>query len=121
MRTSSSLARWWLFAALALLINAYAVHRIVRALEQRAPQAHAPVAWCLPDGAVISNSVELTWTFGVPATAAAEIGVWRAEGPVSFTPRVPGRFCWMDARTLRFEPAATWPACRLKCARCGRR
>jgi len=111
MRTSSSLARWWLFAALALLINAYAVHRIVRALEQRAPQAHAPVAWCLPDGAVISNSVELTWTFGVPATAAAEIGVWRAEGPVSFTPRVPGRFCWMDARTLRFEPAAPWPAC----------
>lgn len=103
--------RWWIVATAFLCLNAVVAFRIITLLERRLPPAAPTVAWSLPDGALISNTMELAWTFSAPMAPADVIGVWRADGPVLFSPRVAGRFCWSDSHTLRFQPAAPWPLC----------
>ncbi|NLF40590.1 hypothetical protein GX586_14190 [bacterium] len=112
MQSSRAVRRqWFLLCCAFLLINGYAVLKLVRWFDRQGGRKPVAVAFTPGEGAMVSNKAALTWRFSEPVAPRGEIGGWTSSGPVSFTPAVAGRFCWLAEDELVFEPAAPWREC----------
>ena len=79
-----------------------------------APEISAPVETLEVSTVIPSGEVgvvpEVTVTFSHPMVALTTVAALEAgEVPVRLTPAPPGRWSWVDPRTLRFEPAGRLP------------
>ena len=62
-----------------------------------------------PEGEV-DVGAEVTVTFSQPMVPLGSVGDVAAQAvPARITPQPPGRWRWIDARTLKFEPAGRLP------------
>ena len=103
--------RWFLLAVLFLLINGYGVFRVTEYLRRDTGSVRV-VAVSHSDGDYLRKSDEIRWDFSSEMAGPDEVDRWLEIGPVRFTPRVNGHFCWDRPDQLVFIPAQPWGYCR---------
>jgi hypothetical protein len=105
--------RWFLLALAFLALNGWVAWRVTR------PGAPAPGEQRLPgvvfeagEGGAVSGRAVLRWQFDEEVAGTGEVGRATERIRIGLRPDTPGRLGWKDRRTLIFEPAAPWAACR---------
>ena len=100
-----------MLAVMFLLVNGYGVFRVAEYLRQD-PGTVRVVAVSHSGENYLQKSDEIRWEFSAEMAGPDEVDRWLEIGPVRFTPRVPGHFCWDRPDRLTFIPAQPWTACR---------
>lgn len=102
--------RWFCLAGFAVLMNAafwMAARR--ESASAASPEAPPPVRFTAGREGVVTGRDRLEWTFVAPPDRKLPLGEWHLNGPIAIAPDLPGRFAWLAADRLVFEPAAGWP------------
>lgn len=108
--------RWFILAGLFLLVNGYGVFRLIDHLERIGAGVRV-TALSRGEGRDLVRSDEIRWEFSGEMAGPDEVYRWMDTGPVRFTPKVPGHFCWETPARLVFIPEDPWVPCRSFLAR----
>jgi uncharacterized protein YfaS (alpha-2-macroglobulin family) len=103
--------RWFILAALFLVVNAAGLFRLLQIYSLKQPDKSISVVFSPGNNAVISSNASLAWSFSTDIVPAETAGEWTGTGPVQFHPETHGRFCWLTPRKLVFEPGIPWRYC----------
>lgn len=100
-----------MLAVLFLLINGYGVFRVAEYLCRETGTVRV-VAVSHSEGNYLENSDEIRWDFSSEMAGEDEVDHWLEIGPVRFSPKVSGHFCWDRPDRLVFIPSRPWTLCR---------
>jgi uncharacterized protein YfaS (alpha-2-macroglobulin family) len=104
----SSNNKWFVLAVLFLIVNTYGVIQVTTSAREgwiRVAKFSAGAK------GLVRDREPLAWIFSSAMALPEEIGHWTTEGPVSIEPAMPGRYCWVSERELKFEPVSAWQQC----------
>lgn len=103
--------RWFALACIALAMNAgfWIAHRR-SCLPAESGNHCAPVRLVAGQNGLVAGCDRIEWVFDIPPSHNLPIGEWHLNGPIEILPETAGRFAWLAADRLVFEPAVAWPA-----------
>ncbi len=103
--------RWFVLACIALAMNAgfWIAHRR-SCLPAESGSPYAPVRLVAGQNGFVAGFDRIEWFFDFPPSHNLPIGEWHLNGPIEMLPETPGRFAWLAAGRLVFEPVVAWPA-----------